>query len=396
MTAYEASTGVADGRYYFSVTLPGDFSQSVASPTGPDPQKARIIFTYNDANNYLGTIIGQNAAQQILNAVSAQIGEQSVDQVLVGLGEAGDGLRRAADGAGQLSTGAQAADAGAQQLAGGSRTLADGLGTAKAGSAALADGTAQLSAGIDTASGGRARWPADSTSCPAPPPSSATARVRSAPGEPARRPGHRHPRRRPRPGHRAQLAQLRDGAQQLAFQLGDPSSPYRAGMTQAVGGAGQLRDGLTQYRQADSRRPPARAPSTTVSASCRAAARRWRRAPANSPTAPHSSRTARRTRITAEGRQRAGPAMGSAAAHGRRTDAVGARRARPGPREPRQDVRHRLRPVLPAAGPCRRRHHHVDAVTSHPEQADLDRAGCDAGGARVVWPPRSSRSRRCW
>lgn len=78
VTAYEASTGVADGRYYFSVTLPGDFSQSVASPTGPDPQKARIIFTYNDANNYLGTIIGQNAAQQILNAVSAQIDPRTV------------------------------------------------------------------------------------------------------------------------------------------------------------------------------------------------------------------------------------------------------------------------------------------------------------------------------
>ncbi|NKV29055.1 ABC transporter permease [Rhodococcus hoagii] len=249
VTAYEASTGVADGRYYFSVTLPGDFSQSVASPTGPDPQKARIIFTYNDANNYLGTIIGQNAAQQILNAVSAQIGEQSVDQVLVGLGEAGDGLRRAADGAGQLSTGAQAADAGAQQLAGGSRTLADGLGTAKAGSAALADGTAQLSAGIDTASGGAGALAGGLDQL-----SSATTQLGDGAGQVSAGVNQLVDQVTGTlgavldPATRAQLAQLRDGAQQLAFQLGDPSSPYRAGMTQAVGGAGQLRDGLMQLQ----------------------------------------------------------------------------------------------------------------------------------------------------
>ncbi len=182
VTAYEASTGVADGRYYFSVTLPGDFSQSVASPTGPDPQKARIIFTYNDANNYLGTIIGQNAEQQILNAVSAQIGEQSVDQVLVGLGEAGDGLRRAADGpvssppAPRPPTPAPSswpvAPAHSPTDWAPRRPVRQPSPTAPHSSRP----------GSTRRRVGRARWPADSTSCPAPPPSSATARVRSAPG----------------------------------------------------------------------------------------------------------------------------------------------------------------------------------------------------------------------
>lgn len=249
VSAYEASTGVADGRYYFSVTLPGDFSRSAASPTGPDPQKARLIFTYNDANNYLGTVIGQNAAQQILNVVGAQIGEQSVDQALVGLGAAGDGLRQAADGAGQLAAGAQAADGGAQQLAVGSRTLADGLTTAHSGATALADGTAQLSAGIDTASGGATALSGGLDQL-----SGATAQLGNGAGQlsagvtqlVAQVTGTLGPALDP--ALRRQLAQLEDGAQQLAFQLGDPSSPYRSGMYQAVGGAGQLSDGLTQLQ----------------------------------------------------------------------------------------------------------------------------------------------------
>ncbi|RVW09360.1 YhgE/Pip domain-containing protein [Prescottella agglutinans] len=249
VTAYEASTGVASGRYYFSVTLPGDFSRSVASPTGPDPRKAQIVFTYNDANNYLGTVIGQNAAQQILNIVGAQIGEQSVDQVLLGLGAAGDGLRKAADGAGQLAAGAQAADAGAQQLAGGSRTLADGLTTAHTGSTALADGTAQLSGGIDTAAGGASALAGGMDQL-----SGATAALGDGAGQLSTGVNQLVDRISGALGPAldaatvAQLGQLRDGAQQLAFQLGDPSSPYRSGMTQAVAGSGQLRDGLAQLQ----------------------------------------------------------------------------------------------------------------------------------------------------
>jgi putative membrane protein len=45
-----------------------------------------------------------------------------------------------------------------------------------------------------------------------------------------------------------QLAELKSGAQQLAYQLGDPSSTFRAGLSAAVGGGGELRSGLVQLR----------------------------------------------------------------------------------------------------------------------------------------------------
>src|SRR5699024_12178338 len=60
-SAEDASKGVKDGEYYFALEIPENFSQAVASPTTDDPQKAQLRVTYNDANGYLSTLIGQNA-----------------------------------------------------------------------------------------------------------------------------------------------------------------------------------------------------------------------------------------------------------------------------------------------------------------------------------------------
>ncbi|MGV0627262.1 YhgE/Pip family protein [Mycolicibacter minnesotensis] len=130
----EAAKGVSDGTYYFSITLPADFSTAVVSPAGPHPQKAQIQFRFNDANNYLASVMGQNAAREVLNEVSAKVGQQVIGTALT---QVTDAVSKAADGAGQLSDG--------------SKTLADNLGTARDGSAALADGSKRLSAGIQQA-----------------------------------------------------------------------------------------------------------------------------------------------------------------------------------------------------------------------------------------------------
>jgi putative membrane protein len=147
----EAAAGVSHGAYYFSITVPEDFSDAIASAAGEHPRKAQIRFTFNDANNYLASIIGQNTAREVLNQVNQQVGAQTVGAVLVGLTDAGEGLRQAADGAGRLSAGLATANDGAQQLATGSRTLADNLAVARDGTATLAAGTRQLSSAITTA-----------------------------------------------------------------------------------------------------------------------------------------------------------------------------------------------------------------------------------------------------
>lgn len=151
VSAQEAAAGVASGKYYFSVTLPADFSTAIASPSGGDPQQAKLQFTFNDANNYLGSIIGQNAAREVINQVNERIGQRTLGTVLTGLTDAGAGLVKAADGAQQLDAGLVTANDGAHQLAAGSTTLAAGVVTARDGSAQLAAGTRRLAATVDTA-----------------------------------------------------------------------------------------------------------------------------------------------------------------------------------------------------------------------------------------------------
>ncbi|MFC0315624.1 YhgE/Pip family protein [Gordonia phosphorivorans] len=149
--AAEAADGLAHGRYYFTITIPQDFSSAIASATGSDPHKATVEFTFNDANNYLATVIGNNAAAQVTAALNEKIGEQAVDQVLVGLQSAGGGLVEAADGARQLADGLGTANAGAQRLSQGADELAANMGTAREGAAQLAAGNAQLADGIAAA-----------------------------------------------------------------------------------------------------------------------------------------------------------------------------------------------------------------------------------------------------
>ncbi|WP_454164335.1 YhgE/Pip family protein [Gordonia iterans] len=149
--AADAADGLAHGRYYFTITIPTDFSAAIASATGDDPRKATIDFTFNDANNYLASVIGNNAATQVVDAINEKIGEQAVDQVLLGLQSAGGGLVRAADGAGQLAEGLGRANDGAQKLADGAGELSSNLVTARDGAAKLADGNAKLADGITAA-----------------------------------------------------------------------------------------------------------------------------------------------------------------------------------------------------------------------------------------------------
>ena len=151
VSAQQAADGVAAGRYYFSITLPSDFSAAIASAGGGDPRQGQLRFTLNDANNYLGSIIGQNAAREVISQVNARIGERTLGTVLTGLTDAGSGLMKAADGAQQLSNGLTSANDGAQRLASGANTLSSGLKSARDGSAQLAVGVRQLTTAVDTA-----------------------------------------------------------------------------------------------------------------------------------------------------------------------------------------------------------------------------------------------------
>ncbi|UYB37142.1 YhgE/Pip domain-containing protein [Arthrobacter koreensis] len=145
--AADAASGVSDGTYYLSLTIPRDFSANAVSVGTEHPSSATLKVDYNDSNNFLAGVLGKQAMAQVQAAVSTQLGNQVASSLLVGLNDAGEGLRDAAAGAGELTEGIDSAVDGAGQLTAGLGSLADGTLT-------LQDGAFRLSAGANTLASG--------------------------------------------------------------------------------------------------------------------------------------------------------------------------------------------------------------------------------------------------
>lgn len=267
VSAAEAADGVAHGKYYFSITLPADFSKAIASPTSDKPRSAPLVFTYNDANNYLATIIGQDAAQQVVNKVSAQVGAQTFEIVLNEVGDLTPKLTEAADGANELAAGLKTADSGAQELASGLGQLDSALikATDPLLNALGADQTGLSSAEVNAAADRLARnagaasneltTAANQQSQASKGLDAVVAQLSSSPDPTMRSlanalsPAQQFLRTSGLgPDANNQLTQLNNDANVLSQQLGNPNSPLRLGLTLVENGG--LRDDILAARGA--------------------------------------------------------------------------------------------------------------------------------------------------
>lgn len=136
----DAVDGVKDGKYYFMVRLTPEFSTAATSSAGTNATQAVIQANYNSANGYLSTLIGENTMRTLVPTISATLGDQVINKVLVGIQDAGAGMATAATGADQLH-------AGAKELHAGLGTALDGAGQIDTNMQKIADGAAQLHAG---------------------------------------------------------------------------------------------------------------------------------------------------------------------------------------------------------------------------------------------------------
>jgi putative membrane protein len=171
----EAAAALADGEAYAVLTIPSDFSASVASLSGDAPTAASLDIRTDDAHGYLAGVVGSAVG----DAIATTFGNELTTRYLEGLygnlvtvggslGDAADGAGQLADGAdslssglGQLADGVGSSAAGAEELAGGLGQLAGGVGSAAsgaedaaAGAAAYAAGVDQYTAGVDSLAGG--------------------------------------------------------------------------------------------------------------------------------------------------------------------------------------------------------------------------------------------------
>ena len=159
-----AARGIDDSKYDFVIHFPSDFSSALASANGSSPHKATVTLTTNDANSYLASTIGSQAAEKIRTSIVKQVNESAAKQFLMGLSTIRGNLVDAVDGANKLVDGAASAQSGAStladgtaQLASGSATLRDGLNTLSQKTADLPAQTAQLASGAQQVAAGDAR-----------------------------------------------------------------------------------------------------------------------------------------------------------------------------------------------------------------------------------------------
>jgi putative membrane protein len=156
MSASGAADALAHGAVDFTVTIPTDFSDALASAAGTDPRQATLSLATNDANNYLASTIGSQAIEKIRSSVAKLVGDQAALQLLTAISDIRGKLVTAADGAAQLTDGTGTALDGANQLGTGATQLADGTATLASGAGDVSNGAAQVSSGAQQVAAGTA------------------------------------------------------------------------------------------------------------------------------------------------------------------------------------------------------------------------------------------------
>ncbi|ORT60238.1 YhgE/Pip domain-containing protein [Streptomyces sp. CB03238] len=136
----EAREGVENGTYYLSLTMPGDFSERIASSSGDAPGTGALQVRTNDANNYIVGQISRTVFAEVRTAASTKSSRSFLDKIFIKFSDLHDATEKAAKGADELKSGAAKAKKGSEDLS-------DGLTDAKKGSGELAGGLKKLDKG---------------------------------------------------------------------------------------------------------------------------------------------------------------------------------------------------------------------------------------------------------
>lgn len=225
--ASDAADMLARGEVYAVLTIPSDFSSSIVSLQGGDPQKAQLTIQTDDAHSYLAGTVAQSVGDGMVRSFGSAITENYISGIYASFGQLSEAMTQAADGAGQLASGATSAASGATQLTsglsqytGGVSQLASGLKQLDTGAAGLdklssgvksyASGVSQLSAGIAQATAALTANPSDAA---------ALAQLQYLSG---------------------QLTQAAAGGSTLATQTRTAIDGVQSGISQSASGASQL------------------------------------------------------------------------------------------------------------------------------------------------------------
>ncbi|MFM9876262.1 MAG: YhgE/Pip family protein [Rhodoglobus sp.] len=234
--AADAETKLATGEVYAVLTVPANFSDSILSLSGSDPQKADISIRTDDTHSYLTGSVAQVVGQTMTDTFGKAITAQYIGGIYSSLGELGTSLTTAADGATSLANGATSLSSGLTQYTDGVDSLAYGLGQLEGGASELSSGTATYTVAVSQLSAGlSAIAPAMSSADPALQAqfdALVAGLAQTAAGGPSLASG---------------VAGLESGISQStsgAYQLASGSDQLLGGASQLASGAGDLASGL--------------------------------------------------------------------------------------------------------------------------------------------------------
>lgn len=148
--ADEALDGLKKGRYYFTITVPRDFSAKLVSPAGSNPERAAATITLNDANSFTAGIMAKTVQTKLEEQINAAAYSAYASRVLGDISTLRDQLTQASQGAVKLRDGARQAESGATQLVTGLTQLDQGATELASANQQIADGTRQLATVVNS------------------------------------------------------------------------------------------------------------------------------------------------------------------------------------------------------------------------------------------------------
>lgn len=126
-----AIEGLQNGDYFYVLTIPSNFSASIASLSTVSPKLGVLTLRTNDANSYITSLIGKDVSSQLQVQLAQSVIQNFTDTSLNGIIQIRENLTKAASGSAELAN-------GTKTLKGGSAQLSDGAQQVAAGNAILA------------------------------------------------------------------------------------------------------------------------------------------------------------------------------------------------------------------------------------------------------------------
>ncbi|MEV0697394.1 YhgE/Pip domain-containing protein [Saccharopolyspora sp. NPDC050389] len=140
----EARHGLVEGRYYFTIEVPSDFSAKLATAADRNPERAALQIVKNDANGYIAGIMADTVQTELQNQINAAAHATYARALYGELDQAREKLQLASEASKQLVEGTDLSKQGTAALSKGLNGVRDGTGQVSRGVQDISDATAQL------------------------------------------------------------------------------------------------------------------------------------------------------------------------------------------------------------------------------------------------------------